>query len=198
MTAKPIHHETILKLAAQGRLDDFIQRTKQLMNEMHTHVPYEQREEYRNFWQELLKYANDIKSMDFDAQSIIEQAVGAAQPHPETLSHPAPDTTGELEIAAAEATHLHGILSELRERNIPTSTAEAEIAISGLHELTKRSARTAWQLGLHAVERGLISQAKLAELLDASTATVSRRYHQGLTEEEQQKIGRADARTLDL
>jgi hypothetical protein len=125
--------------------------------------------------------------MEFDAQDIIEQALLAGAKAPDNPAHPEPDTRAQLEATTTEATRLHEILTELRERSVPLTATEAEFAIAGLHEIAERNTRTAWQLGLHAVERGLISQVKLAELLGSSSATVSRRYRGSSGESTEQR-----------
>jgi hypothetical protein len=125
-----------------------------------------------------MEFTTDTPIMRVNAQTVIEQATAAQQVQPETPIHSAPDTPPTLAAIAAEAVHLHGVLSELRERDIPLTTAEAELAITGLHDIATRSRNTARQLGLHAVERGLISQNKLAQLLGVNQVTVSRWYHE--------------------
>ena len=130
--------------------------------------------------QQTPKSAKDITSMEFDTQEIIEQAQAEGTRQAETATHPEPDTRAELGAIATEATRLDEVLAELRNRDIPLTATEVETAISGLRTITQHSNQTAWHLGLHAVERGLISQARLAELLGASQATVSRRYREGV------------------
>jgi hypothetical protein len=149
---------------------------------------------------DLTKRGISKDSMEFTAQDIIDRAtvanlstgVASRQPHPE------PDTRGALKDIVDEATHLDDVLTELRERGIPLSTPEAEVAVRALHEIATRSAVTAWRLGLHAVDRDLMSQRKLAGLLDASNQTVNRRYRHGVTKDEEGKIARSDERTLPL
>jgi hypothetical protein len=128
------------------------------------------------------EHDTNTETMGVNAQQIIEQALAAGQQLTETSNHPAPDAGAELETVVADATHLHDVLSELRERDMPLSAAEAEFAIGGLQELATRGLITARQLGLHAVERGLLSQNKLAGLLGVSQMTVSRWYREGLDE----------------
>jgi hypothetical protein len=132
------------------------------------------------------KYGIRKERMEFDAQHIIEQALVAGAKAPDNPAHPEPDTRVQLEATAAQAVRLHEVLTELRERGIPLTATEAELAIAGLHEIAERNTRTAWQLGLHAVERGLISQVKLAELLGSSSASVSRRYRSDTGESKEQ------------
>jgi aspartate/methionine/tyrosine aminotransferase len=103
-----------------------------------------------------------------------------------------------VQAIEAEAHHLGEVLAELREQDMPLTSTEAEVTVAALHSIAKQGATAAWRLGLHAVERGLMSQADLARLLDASTTTVNRRFRKGLDETEEQKIARADARTLPL
>jgi len=134
-------------------------------------------------------------AMTVETQHIIEQAEAETFRQAEAPTHPAPDTRDELGNIATEAARLDEVLAALHERDIPLTTTEVETAIGGLRSIIQHSNKTAWQLGMHAVEKGLISQAKLAELLGASTATVSRRYHEGLDETEMKKLVRTDART---
>jgi hypothetical protein len=128
-------------------------------------------------------------SMELDPQAIIEQAQAEAQQPPVPAApapppHPAPDTVNELEAIADEAAQLKDVLTKLRERDIPLTPTEAELAVTGLHEIATRSTRTARQLGLHATEHGLLSQLKVAQLLRVSSATVNRWFHRGLDADE--------------
>lgn len=113
-------------------------------------------------------------SMEIDAQHIIEQAITAGTIPPDNLTHPEPNTIAELEATVAEATQLHGTLTELRERDVPLTPPEAKLAIAGLHEMAKRNAQTARQLAMHALERHMMTQAEAAELLDVNQRTISR------------------------
>jgi hypothetical protein len=126
------------------------------------------------------KSAKDKSGIEVEAQRIIEQAQAEQKRWPDAAIHPEPDTRAELGAIAAEANHLHEVLTELRERNVPLTTTEAEAAIGGLQEITARSFATARQLGLHAVERGVISQIRLSRMLKVSQMTINRWYHHGL------------------
>jgi hypothetical protein len=123
------------------------------------------------------------KKVVFETQRIIEQAQ-AEPPPPQAIEHPAPETVDELRTVADKAFRVELVIAELRGRGLPLTKTEAEVAITGLHDIAKRSSRTAWQLGLHAVERGLMSQVELGKLLDTSHATVSRRYRENPDEAE--------------
>lgn len=149
------------------------------------------------------KSAKTTSSMELDPQAIVERALAEA-PSPEPTpdrpipEHPEPDTLGALETIARNAERLHGIVSQLRERNAPLTPTEAEVAVAGLHDIATLSAVTAWQLGLAAVQQGVMSQVQLSHMLKATQMTVSRRYRQGIDEAEKRKIARTDGRTLPL
>lgn len=132
------------------------------------------------------KRAKDETSMEVDTQHIIEQAQAEQARQPEAVAHLEPDTLDELATIALEANQLSDTVAKLRELDLPVTSPEAEVAIAGLHAIAQRSNKTAWQLGLHAVEQGLISQTRLAELLDSSSATVSRRYREEPQEAKEQ------------
>jgi len=146
------------------------------------------------------EYAISKGSMEFTAQEIIDKALTVTTPTGTAVRapHPEPDTRDELRVIVDQAAHLDSVLAELRERGMPLTTPEVEVAINALHEIATRSAVTAWRLGLHAVDRNLVSQRRLGELLEASNQTVNRRYRQGITEDEEEKIARSDGRTLPL
>jgi hypothetical protein len=133
------------------------------------------------------EYAKDSSTMEVNPQPTTFQEPGADERLLEAPAHPEPDTAGELKLVASKAAHLQDVIADIQERGRPLTAAEAEIAIAGLHEIAVRSSRTARQLGLHAVQRGLISQTKLGELLGISKMTVSRWYRHGLDDSEEQK-----------
>lgn len=120
---------------------------------------------------------NSVKdnAMSPEVRNIIEQARAETQP-PQTTEHPAPQTPVQLNAIIKEATYINEIVTDLHEENIPFSRTEALITISGLHSIAIRGSLSAWAVGLHAVERGLITQMELADMLDVSQKTVSRRY----------------------
>ena len=120
-------------------------------------------------------YGTPINSpMEFDTQQIIDEAIEAGAIPPDNLAHPEPDTIADLEATAAEAAHLHKVLTELRERDVPLTAPEAKFAIAGLHEIAQHNAQTARQLTMHALERRLMTQAEAANLLDVNQRTISR------------------------
>jgi hypothetical protein len=137
-------------------------------------------------------YVKNKDSMELNTQEIIAQAQAQAEntQQQERPAHPEPGIRAILGDVVVEATRLSEILSALED--IPLTTVEAETTIEGLRKIATMGNSAAWQLGLHAVERGLISQAELAKLVGASSATVSRRFHEGTTEEE---LGRTDVRS---
>ena len=122
-------------------------------------------------------HAIDEEIMYVETQHIIEQAQAEPRP-PQAVEHPVPETVNELRTVAAEAYRVEQIVTELRENNIPLTKTEAEIAIEGLQDIAKRSTRTARQLGLHAVEQGLMSKAELAKHLDVSAMTITRWFRE--------------------
>jgi hypothetical protein len=126
-------------------------------------------------FQKLQEDAKSNKRMEFNAEQIIEKAL-AAGIRPDEPMHPEPDTRAELRVTALEAANLESVLAELRERKMPLSTAEAEATIAGLNEISERTARVARELGLHSIERQLLSQNKLADMLGVSQMSVSRWY----------------------
>jgi hypothetical protein len=127
-----------------------------------------------------------------ERQSIIQQAETEAQ-IPSQPEHAVPDTGVELTGISRGADELAVTIGEMRDRGLPVTPTEVEVAITGLRAITIRSNKAAWQLGLYAVEKELLSQAALAELLGVSTATVSRRFHEGLPEEHE--LSRTDVRS---
>jgi hypothetical protein len=129
--------------------------------------------------QYLQEIAKTVRNMEVDSQQVIARATEETEP-PEAVKHPAPDTITELGGIAAEALHVTDVVNTLRERGVPLTATEAEMAIKGLHAIMAQSQAAAWQLGLHAVERGLITQTQLAEYLEVNKATVSRHYRDDL------------------
>lgn len=115
------------------------------------------------------KWRKNIENMETSKEGIIEQA----QAH-------TPYAIDELQEIALDATELKDALRKLHELDDVSSRTEAEVAITGLHEVATRSMTAARQLGLQAVEQGLISQARLAKLLNVSQMTVSRWTRDGL------------------
>ena len=103
-----------------------------------------------------LKNAKDVQSMEVDTQRIIEQAQAEEARQAEAPVHPEPDTRAELGAIAVETSRLDDVLAGLREHEVPLTATEVETAIGGLRTIMQHSTRTAWQLGLHAVQRGLI------------------------------------------
>lgn len=135
--------------------------------------------------------AKDTSTMA-DIEHIVEKAQAEGALQVETPAHPAPNTKAELGAIATEAARLDEVLTALRERDIPLTVTEVEAAITGLHRISSRSDETAWRLGMHAVEKGLISQTQLAELMQVGQSTVSRRYREGLPDENE--LSRTDVR----
>jgi hypothetical protein len=107
--------------------------------------------------------------------------------------HNAPDTRADLANVASGAQQLGEFVDALRSQNLPITRTEAEVVINGLRDLTTLGNRAAWQMGLHAVKQGVLSQATLAQMLGVSTATVSRRFHDGLPADED--LSRTDVRS---
>lgn len=124
------------------------------------------------------KSAKDKSSMTVEAQQIIEQAQAEVRPPDTSERHPAPNTETTLGDIVTEAAFLIDVAHGLRERDVPLTVTELETTIGGLNRITQASDETRWQLGFHAVERGLISQAELARMLNTSTMTVSRRFRE--------------------
>lgn len=144
--------------------------------------------------QDLLKDLRSAKTnkvttveMEFDTQQIIEQARTEAPPAPRTPEHSEPETRSELATIAIEAANLGSALDKLREEDLPLTATEARLAIAGLRNIATHSETTAWRLGLHAIEQRLITQAELAELLEVSPKTVSRRYLESPNPDEPEK-----------
>jgi len=131
---------------------------------------------------ESTKSVTTKRSMEVATLQIIQQAEAESIRQAETPTRPAPDTKAELGAIATDATHLDEVLTALRERDIPLTITEVEAAITGLHRIASRSDDTAWRLGLHAVEKGLISQTQLAVLMEVGQSTVSRRYRESGTD----------------
>jgi hypothetical protein len=94
----------------------------------------------------------------------------------------APDTVAELQKIIKEATALIKLLQIIHRQDIPITSVEVALTIEGLRKITGISTKAAWLIGLHAVQQEVISQARLADLIQASTATVSRRIHEGVSE----------------
>lgn len=129
-----------------------------------------------------------------EPQSIVDRARAEALTQaPGEPSHALPNTTADLTIVMQAAGQLLSTLTEIHEDGIPLTATEVELSISGLREIIKFSNSAAWKLGLHAVEKGLLSQAALAGMLGVSTATVSRRFHEGLPDDIE--LDRTDVRT---
>jgi WhiB family transcriptional regulator, redox-sensing transcriptional regulator len=128
-------------------------------------------------------YFQDVKNRNIvevsRPEQVIERAVAEVQPPalPEQ-QHPAPDTESTLGAIGAEVALLTEVINGLRERDVALTVTEVETVINGLRAIARKGDKAAWQLGLHAVQKGLISQVKLAELLGSSSATVSRRYRE--------------------
>lgn len=135
--------------------------------------------------QEIAKLANDSKGMGVEAQQIIDQARAAAQ-QPEQAVHPEPDISTTLTAITAEAVELKDMRAELQEQRIPLTDVEAKRTIAGLGVIATRSSDAARQLGLHAIERRILSQAEVADLLGTSQATVSRWYRESTGDAEQE------------
>lgn len=132
------------------------------------------------------KSAINTGTMEFNAQQIIDQALAEGTIPPDNPAHLEPDTRATLEITASEAAHLNGVLNDLRERGVPLTATEAEFAVTGLHAIAERNEQTARELGLHAIERHLISQNQLAKILGVSQVTVSRWYRERTEEPKEQ------------
>lgn len=131
-----------------------------------------------------------------DTEALLQQAtVEASQPH--FTVHRPPDTLGTAETIELQAHRLTELLAQLRERQLPVTATEADVAITALHEIAAKSERTARQLGLHAVSQELISQNRLAKLLGVTQATVSRWFHRGLDTDQQPKGRRSRADSSD-
>lgn len=111
---------------------------------------------------------------------VVRQARAEAEQAPlQHAVHEEPDTLAALSEISEKIGQLAAVISDLDNERIPLTRTEVELTIKGLREAITRGNSVAWQLGLHAVEKGLISQVRLAELLDSSSATVSRRYRKG-------------------
>ncbi len=124
--------------------------------------------------------------MEGSTQRVIREAQAAAQ-QAEHSAHPQPDTEAALTAITAEAAELQDMRGKLQEQDLPLTTAEVERTIAGLGDIATRSFMAARQLGLHAIEQRLMSQARLAELLGVSTMTVSRWYNETTDETEQRR-----------
>jgi hypothetical protein len=121
---------------------------------------------------------------DAAKQEIIDKAQAESTHQAEVSAHLEPNARVVLASIALNANHLDEIIAALREREIPMTVTEVETVIGGLRAITQESSRTAWRLGMHAVERGLITQTQLAVMLGVNKGTVSRRYREapGTTE----------------
>lgn len=133
------------------------------------------------FWTELYErvITKEVKEEAPPLSNVIAQAQAEVQQQPQGERHPLPDTYMEVGKINHVTSVIASTLLELHETVPgPLTVTELNLVIGSMQALAQVGNKLAWQVGMHAVEQGLISQIKLAELLNTSQATVSRRYRE--------------------
>ena len=128
--------------------------------------------------------AIDKSSMGVDTQRIIEQAQAEAA-SAEVLTHPEPDTRAALGAMATEVAQLNKTVAALDELGLSHTPTAVQTVVSGLHRIAKLADGTAWQVGFNGIDRDDVSQTQVAEWMDSSSPTVSRRYNKRFDQSEE-------------